>query len=233
MSTPTPVTTHIAIVGESPTGSGHAHSVGIDACLDLINSEELTDGIPQERLLTVDDAIAYFATRDLVHEPTLRAQVEREGAEAWLGRIHGTRAALREVWDAEVERRFPDQGALDTVNAVLREAPRIELVRSETCCGVAHRHSTDDPTGEALARVTQPLVEAIASHATDRFRICANDGCRWVFEDTSRGGRRRWCDMSICGNRAKVRRFRSRHREDGEVTEPKKGRASSRPRSTR
>ena len=53
---------------------------------------------------------------------------------------------------------------------------------------------------------------AIATGETARFRVCANDGCRWVFEDTSRGGRRRWCDMSSCGNRAKVRRFRSRRR---------------------
>ncbi len=206
--------TQISIVGDSPKGSGHAHSVGIDACLDLINSEELTDGIPEEHLPTPDDAIVYFTMRGLAHEPTLRAQVEREGPEAWLSRIHRTRAALREIWDAEVEERFPDQGALDTVNAVLREAPRIELVRSDTCCGVGHRHSADDPTGEALARVTQPLVEAIAGHSTDRFRICANDGCRWVFEDTSRGGRRRWCDMTTCGNRAKVRRYRSRHQQD-------------------
>jgi hypothetical protein len=35
-----------------------------------------------------------------------------------------------------------------------------------------------------------------------------------VFEDTSRGGRRRWCDMQSCGNRAKVRRFRSRKRAE-------------------
>ena len=56
------------------------------------------------------------------------------------------------------------------------------------------------------------LVEAIADGDTSRFRICANDACRWVFEDTSRGGRRRWCDMQSCGNRAKVRRFRSRQR---------------------
>jgi len=227
MSTSTPATTHIAIVGESPTASSHAHAVGIDACMDLINSEELTKGIPEEHLVTADDAIAYFTTRGLAHEPTLRAQVEREGDEAWLRRIHGTRAALREIWDAEVEERFPDQAALDTVNAVLREAPRIELVRSDTCCGVSHRHSVDDPTGEALALVTQPLVEAIAGQATDRFRICANDGCRWVFEDTSRAGRRRWCDMTTCGNRAKVRRFRSRHRSDDDAAEPSGQQTSS------
>jgi predicted RNA-binding Zn ribbon-like protein len=216
MTTTTTADTHIEIVDGAPGGSAHAHSVGIEACMDLINTEELTDGIPEDHLVTADDAIDYFTTRGLAHEPTLRAQVEREGHEAWLTRIRATRASLREIWDAEVEERFPDQDALDTVNAVLREAPRIELIRSETCCGVGHRHSSEDPTGEALARVAQPLVEAIAGHSTDRFRICANDGCRWVFEDTSRGGRRRWCDMTTCGNRAKVRRFRSRHRADDE-----------------
>lgn len=216
MSTTTSNSTPISIIDGPGSGSGHAHAVGIDACLDLINSEELTDRIPEEHLPTADDAVAYFTLRGLAHEPSLRAQIDQEGDGPWLGRIHRLRGALREVWDAEVEERFPDQAALDLVNATLREAPRIELVRSDTCCGVGHRHSADDPTGEALARVIQPLVDAIAAHETGRFRICANDGCRWAFEDTSRGGRRRWCDMTTCGNRAKVRRFRSRQRTDGD-----------------
>jgi predicted RNA-binding Zn ribbon-like protein len=227
MSTPhnstTRTITPISIVDEPPTGSGHVHAVGIDACLDLINSQELTDGVPEEHLRTADDAVAYFTLRGLAHEPSLRAQVAREGEQGWLDRIHGIRGALREVWDAEVEQRFPDQGALDIVNAALRQAPRIELIRSDTCCGVGHRHSEDDPTGEAIAGVIQPLVGAIAAHATDRFRICANDGCRWVFEDTSRGGRRRWCDMTSCGNRAKVRRYRSRHQSASPDGEPAAG----------
>ena len=113
-----------------------------------------------------------------------------------------------------MERRAPDTAAIGIVNDVLREAPRIELVAGDGCCGIGHRHTADDPTGEALARAVQPLVDAIAGGDTGRFRICANDGCRWVFEDTSRAGRRRWCDMSSCGNRAKVRRYRSRHKAE-------------------
>lgn len=76
------------------------------------------------------------------------------------------------------------------------------------------RRVAERPTGEALARVVQPLVDAIAAGETARFRICANDGCRWVFEDTSRAGWRRWCDMASCGNQAKVRRYRARHKAD-------------------
>jgi len=31
--------------------------------------------------------------------------------------------------------------------------------------------------------------------------------CRWLFLDTSRGGRRRWCSMAVCGARVKSRRY--------------------------
>jgi predicted RNA-binding Zn ribbon-like protein len=47
---------------------------------------------------------------------------------------------------------------------------------------------------------------------TQRIKICANGPCEWVFLDTSRNGLRRWCRMDVCGNVAKVRRFRTRHR---------------------
>jgi len=190
---------------------GHVHAADLDACLDFVNSESFDDGVPREHLATVADAVSWLTSRGLAHEDALRAQAAGD-APAWLARIRASRAALREVWDAEVERRIPDQRALDTVNAILREAPRLELVAAEGCCGIGHRHTENDPTGEALARLVQPLVEAIAAGETARFRICANDGCRWVFEDTSRAGRRRWCDMASCGNRAKVRRYRDRHR---------------------
>ena len=44
-----------------------------------------------------------------------------------------------------------------------------------------------------------------------RVRQCESaQGCGWIFLDSTKGGTRRWCDMKVCGNRAKVRRFRSR-----------------------
>jgi predicted RNA-binding Zn ribbon-like protein len=198
---------------------GHAHTADLEACLDFVNSESYEDGVPNEHLATVDDAIAYLTVRGLAHEDALRAQAAPDET-VWLGRVHQSRAAVRRIWDAEVDHRIPDQGALDTVNAILREAPRIELVAGDDCCGIGHRHTADDPLGEALARLVQPLVEAIATGQTSRFRVCANDGCRWVFEDRSRAGRRRWCDMTSCGNRAKVRRYRSRHQAHEPAEEP-------------
>jgi predicted RNA-binding Zn ribbon-like protein len=47
---------------------------------------------------------------------------------------------------------------------------------------------------------------------TARLRICENPQCHWVFKDTSRTGKRKWCSMRSCGNRAKVARHRARQK---------------------
>jgi predicted RNA-binding Zn ribbon-like protein len=47
-----------------------------------------------------------------------------------------------------------------------------------------------------------------------RIRICGN--CGWLYLDRSRNGSRKWCDMSVCGNRQKARRHYRRLR-DGEM----------------
>ena len=198
---------------DAATTATHAHTVGLDACLDLVNTLELTDGFPEEAIGTPDAAVPFLADHNLGHEDALRAQATRDG-ERWLPRVHEARAALRELWDAQVEGRAPAGSALQTLNGILDRGPRVELRGTLAGVAVAHRHPEDDPTGEALARAALSLVDAIAAGETARFRICANDGCRWVFEDASRAGRRRWCDMATCGNRAKVRRYRSRHRDD-------------------
>lgn len=200
--------------------SNHAHTADLESTLEFLNSESYDDGQPVEHLGTAELAIAFLDGHGLGHDESLRAQAAEVGEDAWLARIHAARAALRSVWDAQVEGFVPPQAAIDTVNAVLREAPRIELVPGDSCCGIGHRHTVDDPGGEALARLAEPFVEAVAAGTTGRFRICANEGCRWVFEDRSHAGRRRWCDMSSCGNRAKVRRFRSKVREAADETAP-------------
>jgi predicted RNA-binding Zn ribbon-like protein len=63
---------------------------------------------------------------------------------------------------------------------------------------------------DVLARIAEPNARQICEGREDRFRICANDMCQWIFFDESRPGNRRWCDMATCGNQAKARRHRAR-----------------------
>ena len=111
--------------------------------------------------------------------------------------------------DAVVHDRPADPAALAEVNRALQARERIELVASSGGVSVGHSH-VGDPIDDALARLAEPLVDEIQAGNTDRFRICDNETCRWIFYDESRAGRRRWCDMATCGNRAKAARHRAR-----------------------
>ena len=48
-----------------------------------------------------------------------------------------------------------------------------------------------------------------------RLKICASDECRWAFYDTSRNRGGTWCQMEVCGNRIKNRRYRDRQGRGG------------------
>lgn len=61
-----------------------------------------------------------------------------------------------------------------------------------------------------LHRFTLGMHALLASQPRRAIRPCADTACGWVFLDPS--GRRRWCEMSVCGNRAKARRYAQRHR---------------------
>jgi predicted RNA-binding Zn ribbon-like protein len=54
--------------------------------------------------------------------------------------------------------------------------------------------------------------ELMTSDEMDLLRACGDPECRWLFLDTSKNHTRRWCDMKICGNRMKARRFKAQHR---------------------
>ena len=70
---------------------------------------------------------------------------------------------------------------------------------------------------DVLARLAERVARQVISPDVDRLRICASDTCDWVFYDSSRTGRRRWCDMNTCGNRAKAARHRARARDTATV----------------
>ena len=192
----------------------HRHAAALEDTFDFMNTDELDgSGHPIERLPALPDATGWLAERGLLHADERREIDALATARAGelLAHVHAVRAALREIVEALVAERRADPGALATVNAVLRARSVVELMPSEGCLAIGHRH-VGDPLDEALAGVAEPLVSLVAAGETHRLRICANDGCRWVFEDTSRTGRRRWCSMASCGNRAKAARHRARKR---------------------
>lgn len=192
----------------------HRHAASIETTLDFLNTDELDgSGRPVENLPTLAVATAWLVEHDLLY-PEESAPLDRFGPtqqEHLLDHIHDARAALREVVESVVATRPAARSAIAMVNELLRARTVVELALADGALVARNRH-VGDALEDALARLMDPLVESVISGETERLRICANDGCRWVFEDTCRTGRRRWCSMASCGNRAKAARHRARLR---------------------
>lgn len=71
------------------------------------------------------------------------------------------------------------------------------------------RHRTDDPVPATLALIARDALDLVGTPGTAaRLHECAGPDCGAVFLDGSRPGKRRWCSMNTCGNRAKKANLR-------------------------
>ncbi|WP_405464333.1 CGNR zinc finger domain-containing protein [Streptomyces anulatus] len=116
------------------------------------------------------------------------------------------RDALWRLVEGRAEGAPPGPDDLVTLNDAAAHPP---LVARLTAGG--DREWAPGGTGAGLlSTVARDAVELFTGAFADRIRACGADGCRLLFVDTSRPGRRRWCSMERCGNRHKVRAHRAR-----------------------
>jgi len=139
-----------------------------------------------------------------------RAQQQPAGAAAALIDARRVRSALRSLAErGPLSDRIRAEGLIE-INRVLGRSAgtrRVELRGDGTFI------RSFVPVGDAFAGLVIPVVESAADALIlgelVRVRRCADPRCQRVFYDNTKNGRRRWCDMSTCGNRAKA----ARHRE--------------------
>jgi len=102
-----------------------------------------------------------------------------------------------------------DQVSLDALNQALADTADQRLLVL-TPAGVIWRWRVGDDLGSMTAgfigRLAVQASELLTSGDLSRLRACATPDCDWLFLDTSKNGRRRWCQMNVCGAREKVKR---------------------------
>jgi predicted RNA-binding Zn ribbon-like protein len=170
------------------------------------NTIERTRGRVRDVIPDSDALLAWLRRRGLISprgRATEAARLRRDPQEADR-RLERFRH-LREVLHATAEDITVDGKPLPErvteINHILRHGLHYHQLKAE-----------GDGTRYEVTQVGDRLAHFLADDAPDRLRVCANEGCRWVFVDRSPTGRRRWCDMRTCGNQAKVARHRARAR---------------------
>ncbi|PKN35663.1 MAG: hypothetical protein CVU61_02240 [Deltaproteobacteria bacterium HGW-Deltaproteobacteria-19] len=122
------------------------------------------------------------------------------------------REAIHDTMHSLILNHEPAREDVDRINKAARFPIMVpQLSRS------ADRISWEAPDLEKafLGIIARDAIALLGEGKRERLKLCGGDSCRMLYLDTSPGNRRRWCAMSLCGNRTKVAEHRRRRRDGG------------------
>ncbi len=137
---------------------------------------------------------------------------ERTIAEQDRGRLVEVREALRRLLLANNSGDPVAPEALAVLNEQSAEAAVVLRFDSGGAALVTRCGGAD----AAIARLLAIVHGSMNDRTWARLKACLADDCLWAFYDHSRNRSGTWCEMGECGNRAKARRWRERHRATGQ-----------------
>jgi predicted RNA-binding Zn ribbon-like protein len=172
----------------------------LDHIRELVNTLDLETG--EEQLGDPAALAAWLSERGLLsgEEPIAAADVRQ---------AQSMREAIRKLLLANNGAPL-DSSAVDALNTTAKSA---ELVVRLAPDGTGTLAPVRPGIDGALGRLAAIVFRAMAEGTWERLKACADDGCEWAFYDWSKNRSGTWCDMRVCGNRAKARAYRERHQQ--------------------
>jgi predicted RNA-binding Zn ribbon-like protein len=170
---------------------------------ELANTLDVESG---EDALAAPGGIAEFAQRH-----GLEGLGREEDAGRELAALRELREALRAACLAHAGTDMPPEAS----EALARRLAHAPLVVAVDATGRAQLRPAEGLLGipALTARIAVGIATAEADGTWQRLKACAAPDCRWVSYDRSPAGRRRWCAMSVCGSRAKMRTYRAKQQD--------------------
>ncbi len=185
-------------------------------CLDFVNTlDDRYSDEPKELLQSYIDLARFGEDTGILSDQQVDTLFARslqgpEPAQKALAAAVEMREAMYQVFWAIVQKKPVPRSPMLVLNGFIQEA----ALHASLVPHAGHfawqfdssPHNFDAPRW-AIARSAGEL---LASDDLQFVRACASNTCEWLFLDESKNHRRRWCDMTKCGNRAKVKRFYTR-----------------------
>jgi predicted RNA-binding Zn ribbon-like protein len=174
---------------------------------------------PIERFNDYGDVLSWaeqIGVASAARAKTLR-RIAREHprlADAAFLRVKELRETLFRIFSALAAHERPAAGDLELFNRELSDAFSHLRIAESDADGFAWSFCDEEALVSVLWPVTRSASDVLMKDDPGRVRMCeATDGCGWLFYDETRNGRRRWCSMKDCGNRAKARRHYAKSKE--------------------
>lgn len=192
---------------------------GGELCLDFANTVDKRPDQEhrQDHLSSYPDLLSWLIQTSSI-SPRKAQQVKKvrrsPGKAEWVFlRAIRLREAIYRIFSRIASGRQPAGRDLDSLNAVIsRMMARMRVVPEKGGFGwkwMVEENSLDP----LLWPIAKSAADLLTSDRLRSVRECAAEDCGWLFLDKSANQKRRWCDMKVCGNRAKARRHYERSRK--------------------
>lgn len=194
------------------TASSCIRLVGGHPALDLANTVSGRRGGRGEDRLADAAILLDWAGRAGIAGPEAIAawrQAPPQTLATTLDQVRALREAVYRAFAALGEGAPPPAEDLHSIASLARQAAAARQLCPEAG-GFAWRWQEPGPPEALAQRLAHAAAELLTSPALPRVRECQGRHCGWLFLDTSRAGRRRWCDDGDCGVASRVRQFRAR-----------------------
>jgi predicted RNA-binding Zn ribbon-like protein len=186
-------------------------------CLDFVNTlDNRPSGQPKELLKSYVDLARFGEDTGILTLPqvedlfVLSESAPGPAGQALRGAI-ALREAIHDVLTSIVHKRPVPAMALTTINGYVQvSAQHSRLVQGKA--GFEWRFDESSSLDAVLWPIARSAADLLASESLPLVRACSSKTCQWLFLDTSKSHRRRWCDMKLCGNRAKARKFHAQQK---------------------
>jgi predicted RNA-binding Zn ribbon-like protein len=168
--------------------------------LDLVNSE-LYDGFGNFTECLEDSRWV----RSFLRYWKLQIPVESPAA---LKALRELRTLLRSLVETDSRKGSLSSGDIARLNSWLKIPVFPELVESQSGFKMELQSAQVGWRSE-VAAIARSFADSLIHERKRHLKICANNDCRWIFIDGTKGNVRRWCNDATCGNRDRVRRSRA------------------------
>jgi predicted RNA-binding Zn ribbon-like protein len=186
-------------------------------CLDFINTlDHRPSDHPKELLTSYNDLLHFAEDAGALDTTQVARLVERsylapKESQRALQKAIELREVIFQIFWAIVNKQSVPALALAQLNGYVQYAGQHSRLIQK---GSRFELGFDEPDG--LDVILWPIARSAANLITSTqlpyVRACSMKTCQWLFLDISKNHRRRWCNMKVCGNRAKVRRFYAKSR---------------------
>ncbi|PSR53105.1 hypothetical protein AHMF7605_05970 [Adhaeribacter arboris] len=186
-------------------------------CLDFINTVRNRKVPVMHNYLATYQSFIIWCRRinawpeELLHTLWAYSQAHPEKAELALQSILATRENMYALFSAIAAESTPDSTELKNFNHYLSNALTQAMLNFDNHSLKVEINIWENDLEGPVKTVLYSAFQTLTQANPKKIKECAE--CGWLFLDTTKNGKRQWCNPGYCGSTSKARRYYHRKKE--------------------